>query len=256
MNKLTCIIVDDEPQNQKVLEIMIDQFCPDVEVLAKASSVSEAVELISKHSPNIVFLDVEMPNGNGFTLFEKIPDPNFFVIFTTAHADYAIKAIKFAALDYLLKPISLNELRTSVHAASLKMSESVSFKESNSKRIEVLNSNHGNTAFNFNKIALPTQEGIEFFQIKDILRCEADRSYCRFYLVDGQRILVSKSLSEYENIMESANFFRVHKSNMVNVNHIIKYIKGSGGQVILSDNSLVNVSVRKKEELMKILSNR
>ena len=256
MSKLTCIIVDDEPQNQRVLEIMIDQFCPDVEVLAKASSVSEAVELISKHSPNIVFLDVEMPNGNGFTLFEKIPDPSFFVIFTTAHADYAIKAIKFAALDYLLKPISLSELRGAVHAAGLKMLESGSFKESNSKRIEVLNSNKGGSSFNFNKIALPTHEGIEFFKLKDILRCEADRAYCRFYLVDGKRILVSNSLSEYENIMESANFFRVHKSNMVNVDHITKYIKGSGGQVILSDNSLVNVSVRKKDELLKILANK
>jgi two-component system LytT family response regulator len=256
MNQLTCIIVDDEPQNQRVLEIMIDQFCPDVRVLAKASSVSEAVELISKHSPNIVFLDVEMPNGNGFTLFEKIPNPNFFVVFTTAHADYAIKAIKFAALDYLLKPISLGELKVAIQTASLKMLENGTFKKSNAKRIDVLNSNNESAFFNFKKIALPTQEGIDFFKLRDILRCEADRAYCRFYLVGGKKILVSNSLKEYETIMESANFFRVHKSNMVNVNHITKYIKGNGGQVILTDNSLINVAVRKKDELLKILANK
>lgn len=255
MSELNCIIVDDEPQNQEVLEKMIDQFCPSVKVLGKADSVESAVKFIDTVKPDIVFLDVEMPGGNGFTLFEKIPFPKFFVIFTTAHADYAIKAIKFAALDYLLKPINIAELKKAVEKASEKITNRENVQETNKKRINVLQSNNQNLSFNFKKIALPTQEGLEFFLLSEILRCEADRAYCIFHLVGGKRIVVSNSLKEYEDILGSANFFRVHKSNMVNISHIEKYIKGSGGQVILSDKSMVNVAVRKKEELMQVLGN-
>lgn len=254
MNEVTCIIVDDEEQNQHVLAKMIDQFCPTVSVLGMAVSVAEAVKLIDEKKPDIVFLDVEMPEGNGFTLFDKIQSPNFEVIFTTAHADYAIKAIKFAALDYLLKPINLTELKTAIEKVATKLRLNGTTVEDNSQKIDVLRSNKKDASFDFQKIALPTTEGLEFYQVKDILRCEADRAYCIFHLVDKRRIVVSKSLKEYEEILADANFFRVHKSNMVNVSHIVKYLKGKGGQVILTDNSLVNVAVRKKDELLKVLA--
>ena len=205
---------------------------------------------------NIVFLDIEMPNGNGFTLFDKVNDPNFYVIFTTAHADYAIKAIKFAALDYLLKPINLTELKSGIEKVASKMREVNGGILENSQRYEVLRTNHKEgISFDFKKIALPTSEGLEFYQVKDILRCEANRAYCTFHFMGKKRIIVSKSLKEYESILSDANFFRVHKSNMVNVSHISKYLKGKGGQVILSDGSLVNVAVRKKEGLLKVLAN-
>ncbi len=256
MSEVTCIIVDDEEQNQQVLEKMLDQFCPSVKLLGKAASVKEAAELIESKNPNIVFLDIEMPNGNGFTLFEKIKNPNFFAIFTTAHAEYAIKAIKFAAMDYLLKPINLTELRSSIEKVATKLRENGAAYLENSKSFEVITANHQpDKGFQFKKIALPTAEGLEFYNVKDILRCEADRAYCVFHLVDNKRIVVSKSLKEYENILADANFFRVHKSNMVNVSHITKYLKGKGGQVILSDKSLVNVAVRKKDGLLKVLAN-
>lgn len=252
---ITCIIVDDEGQNQQVLAKMIDQFCPTVQVVGIAASVNEAVDLIEKHKPHIVFLDVEMPEGNGFTLFDKIDNPEFDVIFTTAHADYAIKAIKFAAMDYLLKPINLIELRTAIEKVAEKLMSKTNEQESNSQKIDVIRSNQSDTSFEFKKIALPTTEGLEFYLVKDILRCEADRAYCIFHLTDKRKIVVSKSLKEYEEILSDANFFRVHKSNMVNVGHIVKYVKGKGGHVILSDNSLVNVAVRKKDELLKVISN-
>ncbi len=254
MIELTCIIVDDEPQNQEVLEKMVEQFCPAVKVLGKAASVDEAIILINEFNPVVVFLDVEMPGGNGFTLFEKIPDPNFYVIFTTAHANYAIKAIKFAALDYLLKPINLAELKKAVEKAAQKSANSKILRESNQRQIEVLQSNKSESSFEFNKIALPTREGLEFFSVQDILRCEADRAYCVFYFTNGKRVVVSNSLKEYESILEAANFFRVHKSNIVNIEHIEKYIRGNGGHVILSDQSSVAVSVRKKAELLEVLA--
>lgn len=253
--QLNAVIVDDEPQNREVLDKMLDKFCPTVKVKGMAGDVDEAVKLIHEHQPDIVFLDVVLPEENGFALFDKIPksDQNFAVIFTTAHADYALKAIKFAALDYLLKPLSVGELR----GAIARVSEAKALASSGEARnkIDVLKSNQKNEEFEFRKIALPTQEGLEFHTVNEIIRCEANRAYCIFHLTKGRRIVVSKSLKEYEEILSEANFFRLHKSNMVNVAHIKKYVKGKGGSVILSDDSEVSVAVRKKDALLKILAN-
>ena len=252
MSKITCIIVDDEANNRDMLAGMIFKFCPTVELVGQASGVKEAVELINEHKPDLVLLDVEMPDGNGFTLFETFKNPDFSVVFTTAHADYAIKAIKFAALDYLLKPVNITELREAVEKVSEKK-ENVNTKESLDKKLEVLSENNASGNFDFKRIALPTSEGLEFYEIADILRCEADRAYCRFFFKNGKKIIVSKPLAEYADLLEECNFYRVHKSNMVNTNHIKKYVSGRGGYVILSDDSHVDVSVRKKEGLMKAL---
>jgi len=254
MAEVTCIIVDDELLNQEVLARMIDQFCPSVRVLGRAETVAAAIQLIDATNPQVVFLDVEMPGGNGFTLFDKIPSPKFFTVFTTAHAEYAIKAIKFAAFDYLLKPINLTELKNAIE----KVAETLRTKSTNStdskKMVEVLRANKKDQNFEFSKIALPTSDGLEFFQINEILRCEADRAYCIFHLVGKRKIVVSKSLKEYEEILSEANFFRVHKSNMVNMTHVKKYIRGKGGFITLSDGSLVAVAIRKKDEMLQILN--
>jgi two-component system LytT family response regulator len=251
---LKSIIVDDEEKNREGLARMIDQFCHDLTVVAKVDSVSKAKAAIETHKPDIIFLDIEMPGGNGFTLLEDTPNPDFQVIFTTAHADYAIKAIKFAALDYLLKPLNLNELKTAVEKAALSM-EDRNHSTLLAKKFEVLRDNKSSDGFNFEKIALPTSDGIDFYEISEILRCEADRAYCKFYMKNGKKILVSKPLREFEELLEECNFFRVHKSNMVNLKQIKKYIKGKGGYIILSDDSHVDVSVRKKEALMNVLAN-
>lgn len=247
------LIVDDEENNREALSKMLDQFCPDVEVIDKVGSVDEAIASIEKNNPKLVYLDVEMPGGNGFTLLEKIPNPTFQVIFTTAHAAYAIKAIKFAALDYLLKPINLNELKNATEKA-IKAIGDGKVTDNVQDKLDVLKVNRNQERFQFNKIALPTIDGIEFYKVDEILRCEADRSYCKFYLANNKSIVVSKPLKEYEDLLAECNFFRIHKSNMVNLAHVEKYVKGKGGYVILSDGSNVGVSHRKKEDLMRVLS--
>ena len=249
---VTALIVDDESKNRDSLAKLIDQFCYGVKVIGHAENVKSAEEFIHNNQPQIVFLDIEMPGGNGFTLLEKFENPEFKLIFTTAHADYAIKAIKFAALDYLLKPININELKVAVEKAIQNINSTSSTED---KRFDVLKNNQKNEGFDFKKIALPSLDGIEFYDISEILRCEADRAYCKFYLTNGSKITVSKALREFEDLLNECNFFRVHKSNMVNLNHIKKYVKGKGGYVVLTDESHVNVSVRKKEMLMEVLAN-
>lgn len=250
---ITALIVDDEEKNRDSLAKMVTQFCHDVQVIGKADSVASAKEMILARNPQLVFLDVEMPGGSGFDLLEEFDAPEFNVIFTTAHAAYAIKAIKFAALDYLLKPINLNELKTSVEKAIVSIESKLQSGNETSRKFEVLRDNRQHEVFNFKKIALPSSEGINFYDIGKILRCEADRAYCKFHMADGSSFLVSKSLKEFEDLLMECNFFRVHKSNMVNLAHIEKYVSGKGGYVILSDGSHVDVSVRRKEELMKVL---
>ena len=244
------IIIDDEQINQKALTKMLDLYVPDIEIIGVASSADEGIQLIAEKKPEIVFLDIEMPEKTGFDMLKEIEDPQFQLIFTTAHAEYAIKAIKFAALDYLLKPINLNELKEAVEKAIHRIQSG----ESIMNRIDVVKSNRPNNQFEFNKIALPTLEGIEFYDTSDIIRVEADRAYCKFYLNKGKEILVSKSLKEYEDILEECNFYRVHKSHMVNLDTIVKYVKGKGGYVVLEDGSHVDVSVRRKEQLIKLLA--
>ncbi|MEQ9188749.1 MAG: LytTR family DNA-binding domain-containing protein, partial [Cryomorphaceae bacterium] len=237
-----------EVKNREGLARMINQFCHDVNVVGEADGVDAAIGLIDEHHPELVFLDIEMPGKNGFSLLEHYEDPKFQVIFTTAHAEYAIKAIKFAALDYLLKPVNLNELKVAVEKAIRQVDDG-----GNDERLSVLKESRGQGEFKFQRIALPTAEGVEFYTISDILRCEADRAYCRFHMVSKQAIIVSKPLSDFEDMLQECNFMRIHKSNMVNMSQVKKYVKGRGGYVVLTDGSHVDVSVRRKEEVMKAL---
>jgi len=249
---MRCLVVDDDELSRNVLVDLINE-TGSLELIKSCEGAIDAFNIIKEEHIDLVFLDIEMPGGNGFSLLEEMQNPNFEVIFTTAHADYAIKAIKFAALDYLLKPININELKTAVEKA-------ISSLDNNSngtllkKKYEVLRENRKNESFDFEKIALPTSDGIDFYEINEILRCEADRAYCKFHMLDGRKVMVSKPLKEFEELLEECMFFRVHKSNMVNLRQIKKYIKGKGGYIILSDDSHVDVSVRRKEALMEVLA--
>lgn len=246
---LTALIVDDEQQSRETLERMLVNFCPEVSILGKASSVAEAVPLIDTQKPDVVFLDIEMPGGNGFTLLENYEEFPFEVIFTTAHDLYAINAIKFSALDYLLKPVNIRELQEAVKRAEKKLGK----KEEADRRqkMETLKTNLAQGDASFTKIALPTSEGIDFIEIKDIIRVEAGRSYSNFHLKGRKKLIVSRPLSEYEEFLEAYNFFRTHKSHMINLSHLVKYVKGKGGYVIMDDDSHVDVSVRRKEALLQ-----
>ncbi|NAY91302.1 response regulator [Muricauda sp. JGD-17] len=250
-SKIGAIIVDDEERHHETLGKMLDNFCPSIEILGDAYNVDEAVGLIHEKNPQIIFLDIEMPGGNGFTLFDHFEEPPFEVIFTTAHDLYAINAIKYAALDYLMKPVNIKELQDAVARAT----KVIGKKENttSTEKINVLKSNLRLEDQRFTKIALPSSDGIDFIEAEAIIRAEAERSYSNFYLQNGKKILVSKPLKEYEALLEQCNFFRVHKSHMINLTHLEKYVKGKGGYVIMNDGSHVDVSVRKKDDLLNRL---
>jgi two-component system LytT family response regulator len=247
---VSCIIVDDEIQNQVVLERMIDRFCPTVEVMGSASSVNEAISMIDLKNPDIVFLDIEMPEENGFRLLERIKNPQFSVIFTTAHAEYALKAIKYAAMDYLLKPINLTELKIGIEKVIDKLGTKGNSNLDFQTKVQVLKDNRKDNSIDFEKIALPTKDGIAMFALDEIIWCQAQKGQTLFHMKDGTHVLVSELLKEYEALLPEFRFCRIHKSHIVNLSHVDKYINGSGGSVIMSDLTELEVAVRRKKEIL------
>lgn len=241
---IKALIVDDESRGRQTLFNLLKENCPEVEVLEMCDSAKSAVESIEKNQPGLVFLDVEMPQQNGFALLESVRNINFDVIFTTAHSHHAIKAIKFSALDYLLKPIDIDELRAAVDKVSQKKSQ---VQQHNN--IEFLLQNAKGTK-KFDKIALPTTDGFVFVNINEIVRCEASGSYTLFYFDKKESLLVCKNLKEYEDLLSDMNFFRVHHSHLINLSGIQRYIRGDGGQVVMQDGSVIEVARRKKEQFL------
>ena len=245
---LKVVIIEDEKHSRETLKTLLEEFCEDVKVLATASSVSEGVKVLSIFSPDVVFLDIELQSGEGFDILNQIESPDFEVIFTTAFEKYAIKAIKFSSLDYLLKPIDLEELKQAVDKARSRMDTSVYRQQ-----IETLMLNLGQGSHKQEKICLATTAGMEFIQIKDIVLCKADGSYTSFTLKDGNNLLVSKHLKEYENLLAEHRFMRVHNSYLINLNEVKKYIKSDGGYIIMSNEMHVSISPRKKDDLLEYM---
>ncbi|MCG8577760.1 MAG: LytTR family DNA-binding domain-containing protein [Flavobacteriales bacterium] len=254
MNKVKCIIVDDERKSQKSLLKLVEEFCEDAEIVGIADSVHDSVRLIHETKPNIVFLDIEMPEEDGFKLFDYV-DRNvhdFWVVFVTAHSDYAIPAIKIAALDYILKPVQLTELKQAIDKVK-KMLQLDLDGDSNRNRMDVFRNNLRVNDPSQRKIALYVDRRYELVEFRQIIRCEADRSYSIFHLTGNRQITVSKSLNKFVDILESANFIRIHRSHMVNVSHIIRYIKGNRMKIMLSDHSLIEVAHRRRDVLIETL---
>lgn len=248
---IKALIVDDEGNARETLKMLLDQHTSNVQILGMADSAETAYQMINELQPELVFLDVEMPKGNGFDLLERFNKADFKVIFTTAYGHYAIKAIKFSALDYLLKPIDIDELKMAVQKARDCIVEQRNENESES--IKTLIENLNNT--NMRKIAIPDLDGITFVDIDDIIRCEADRNYTCIHLESGRKLLSSKVLKEYEKLFADYQFIRLHNSHIINLKHVRRYIKGEGGTVIMSDESSVDVSRRRKSEFLERLSN-
>lgn len=246
---LKTIIVDDESGCREVLNNLLSKFCPNVEIVSKAASASAAYEAILQHKPDLVFLDIEMPQGNSFDLLERFSEIDFDIIFTTAYDHYAIKAIKFSAIDYLLKPVDPDDLKQAV-GRLLNKKENQQLLQDKFKTL-LDNIKPGNKP---KKVAIADGEGLIFVNIKEIIRCDSDGNYTYIILENGKKMMASRTLGEYEEMFAGENFFRVHRSHLINMDHIKKYIKGEGGYVILSDNSQAEVSRRKKIEFLEKLS--
>jgi len=243
---LRSIIIDDEPYCCEILAAMLEADCPQVQVVAICRNGEEGLQAIRKHGPDLVFLDVEMPKMNGFEMLEQIP-VNFHLIFTTSYDQYALKAIRFSALDYLLKPVDREELRKAVQKAEQRIQIPMA------QQLEILLQKIKQPLNPISKIALPTMEGLQMISIDTIISCESDDNYTRIILKGGKKLLVTRSLKEIEESLEQHSFLRVHRSYLVNLNEIEKYIKGEGGYLIMTDGSTVDVSRSRKEVLMQKL---
>ncbi len=238
------VVIDDETNGRNIIKSFVEKYCSGIEVTGEADSVASGIECIKEHNPDLVFLDIQMQDGTGFDLLEKLPKKSFKLIFVTSFDHYAIKAFKFSAVDYILKPVDPDQLIEAVEKV-----KAMSPGETVESKIDVLISNINS----LEKIALPASDGIRFVKINDIVRCESDNNYTMFYLTGKEKILVSKTLKDYEALLSGSKFYRVHKSHLVNLKYIAKYVPGEGGYLILEDGSHVDVSRRKKEGLMKIL---
>ncbi len=242
------LIIDDENRTRELIAKMIDSFGMDIQTIPEGENVQSGIAAIEKHNPDIVFLDIQMPDGTGFDVLASIPNKSFEVVFITAHEEFAIKAIKFSALDYLLKPVDLSELK----AATQKAIDAIDDKEDHSQ-FEALQSNIQPNEKR--RLVLKTQESVHVVELDQIIRCEADRNYTSFFLVDNKKILVSKTLKEYETLLSGHNFLRVQQSHLVNLNFIDRYDKKNGGAVVMKDGSEVPLSPAKRDVFFKRLEN-
>ena len=248
----TCIIIDDEKNAREALSKIIERYLSTkIKILYTADSVKEGVFAINKYNPDIVFLDIEMPEENGFKLFEYFDIYDFEVIFTTAYKQYAIDAIKFAALDYLLKPINFIDLRDVLTRLEKKQN-----KSSNNVQIEAFLNNLNTEPGNFNKIALPTLDGFQLVKVNNIVFCQAEESYCKIFTNRNEVILVAKTLKNIEGLLPEEMFFRIHKSYLVNMNYIKSYSKSEGYKVILENGTELDVATRRNDEFIKALTKR
>ncbi len=238
------IIIDDEIKSCESIKIALERNCKQANIAGIATSADAALQLITKELPDIIFLDVEMPGKNGFELLEAFHIKNFEVIFTTAHANYAVDAFRVNAVDYVLKPFTEKEIAAAFQKAEMRIREKISAKYASMQ-------NQDNTKNTI--LPLPTSDGFEFVDVSEIMRCEAEDSYTWFYMQDKSKLLVSGNLHSFEAQLESFGFHRIHHSHMVNIAYVKKYIKGRGGYVIMSDGTSINVSVRKKAEFFEKL---
>jgi len=246
---IKALIIDDEQKARNIIEHYIKNFIPEISEVRQADSVDAAIDLLKTYQPGIVFLDVEMPNKNGFDFLTEIKEPSFDVIFTTAYNQYAIQAIRFSALDYLLKPVDPDELKNAV-LRHMERQESVQQKK---ELFDNLVANIEKKEVKDFKIAVPSSEGVYFFMIDDILRMEADRSYTHIHLSNRKPFIASKTLKHFEEMLEEFKFIRTHKSHLVNPKHITR-ISNDNEFVLLTDGSKVEVSRRKKEEVQQQLN--
>ena len=244
---IKAIIIDDEPYCCEALEMLLQRYCPQVQVAAICHSGKEAIKTIHSLKPQLVFLDIEMPQMNGFEVLEQLTSIPFELVFTTSYDQYAIKAIRFSALDYLLKPIDREELQQAVEKVVRRLEHPLP------QQLELLLQKIQPGPSSVQRIALPTMEGLQLVLINSIISCASHSNYTIFHLKNKEKITVSRTLKETEELLEEYGFLRVHHSFLVNLNEITKYMKGEGGYLVMSDESCIDVSRSRKELLLQRL---
>ena len=249
MGNLRILIVDDEQPVQEMLEKVIADYCEGVEVCGTAGSVAQGIEQIRHLQPDILFLDINLPDGNGFDVLSGIEGKTPKTIFITAYDEYAIQAFRISAVDYILKPINIDEL-----IAAVEKCKDQTERENLGEKLKVLVQNIDGAKPEDKKIVLKTQESIYIVKVTDIVRCESDHNYTEFYLNNGEKLLVSKTLKDFELLLSGYGFFRTHQSHLVNLNYIARFDKADGGELVLTNNSRVPVSVRKRDELFDLFN--
>jgi len=239
---MKAILIDDEISNLENLRNLLEKHCPQVTILATAQNVADAVDAIGKYPPHLVFLDIQMGEQTGFDVLKLLPTRNFEVIFVTAYDQYGIQAVKFAALDYLLKPIDIDELMSAVSKAQHKLSTQIQ-----TSQLDFLLQQLKKPEANLSKIALQMQSEIRYVTLSEIIRCEADNTYTHFFLSSGEKILVSKSLKEYADLLRPNGFLRTHQSHLVNPKYVKSWLKEDGGILLLATGEKIPISKPNKD---------
>ena len=248
---ITAILIDDDNNLRAGMKSLLTRYAPEIKIIGEADSVKTGAELLLLNKPQVVFLDIHMGDGSGFDLLEEVNKRgklNSQIVFITAHEQYAIKAFRFSALDFLLKPVDPEELQKVI--AKLK---TVLDKNDSVAHIDLLLENIRKKVDNFKRIALSTSDGIHLFEVSDIIRCESEDNYTKFYIKNNKPVLISKTLKEYEELLTEHGFERIHQSHLINLAYLKSYIKKDGGYVVMSDNSHLPISQRKKERLLNNL---
>ena len=242
------VIVDDEIDSIRVLQRLLETACPNVEIVGKADGVETGLLMIQINRPDLVFLDIEMTQGNAFDLLNQLQPLNFRVIFVTAFDNYALRAFKYSAVDYLLKPVDMDDLRNAVERVSSELLE-----KSMVEKMQVLLENVSTLQLSRQKIAIPTINGLIFVAIEDIIRLEAKGSYTIIYLANKEQVMATRNIKEYEDLLPEVIFCRVHNSHIINLQNIQKYNKGRGGYITMEDGSSIEVASRRREEFLRRL---
>jgi len=242
---MKAIIIDDETRSVSILSKLLGKLNENIEIIGTASNVKDGALLINNENPDCIFLDIKMPGESGFELFKHVKEINFSTIFTTAHDEYAISAIRCGALDYILKPIDFEELGNAVNRAKKKLSSSLKLEE-----VKEYLTNISSNQSRPKRIPIANLSGLEFVETDKIVRCSADNNYTKIHMNDGQIILTSKTLKDYDNILSKFGFFRCHRSHMINLDYIKEYIKGRNSKIVLADNFEVALSNNRKTEFL------
>jgi two-component system LytT family response regulator len=249
---ITALLIDDDQHLRQGMKSLLERHAPEIRIIGEAESVKTGIEAIENWKPQVVFLDIHLNDGTGFDILEEVAKTNgklnSHIVFITAHEQYALKAFKFSALDYLLKPVDPEELKKSV----VKIKE-VLEKNSSFDHIDLLLENIRKKVDHFKRIALSTADGIHLFEISDIIRCESQDNYTQFFIKNHKPLLISKTLKEYEELLMEHGFERIHQSHLINLSYLKSYIKTDGGYVIMGDNAKLPIAQRKKERLQELI---